>query len=64
MTLFMLALEGKVKGLAGGVKYYLPPTQLRYWGDHDAHPETDWMDLFFGKAPHGKGECARRFILS
>ena len=48
MALFALAVEGKVAGLAGGFQYYSPPTQIRFWGEHEHHHDQDWQDLFFG----------------
>ena len=48
VAIYTLAAEGKVLGLDTGVQYYCPPKQLRQWGEHEGHPETDWQDLFFG----------------
>jgi len=47
VAVYTLAVEGKILGLDTSVQYYRPPAQLRKWGEHDQHPETDWADLFY-----------------
>ena len=52
VAIYTLAMEGKMFGIDQGSTYYNPPKQLRQWGEHEGHPETDWQDLFFGKRTH------------